>query len=244
MRVLVTRPEPDGLKLKGLLEARGHEADVEPLMHTTYLEFDPAELDGVTTVIVTSRNALRAIKGAANPGVLRGLTIYTVGAATADEARRMGFGTVIKGPGTAAALIQVIASTLDPMEEMLLHLRGDKVAVDMRGELESLGFRLVEAVVYRIEAVDRLSSETVDRLSDGEIEGVMLMSPQTAAIYARLVQRYRLKDAVAQVLHLCLSDAVAARLAPLGDVPIDVAEAPTVEEMLALTDLAAAKLDL
>lgn len=244
MRVLVTRPEPDGLKLKGLLEERGHQADVEPLMHTTFVAFDPSELDGVTAVIATSRNALRAIKGTANPEHLRGLTLYAVGGATAEEARRMGFGTVIKGPGTAASLIPILASTLDPMEEMLLHLRGDRVAVDLRGELEALGFRLAESIVYRMRATDRLSIETQERLIDGQIEAVMLMSPQTAQIYTRLIQKYRFQEVVRQVLHLCLSDAAAARLSPLGDLPIDVAEAPTLEEMLALTDLAAAKLEL
>ncbi len=244
MRVLVTRPEPDGLKLKGLLEERGHQADVEPLMHTTFVAFDPAELDGVTAVIATSRNALRAIKGAASPEQLRSLTVYAVGAATAEEARRMGFGTVIKGPGTASALIPILASTLDPMEEMLLHLRGDRVAVDMRGELEALGFRVVESVVYRTRAVDRMSIDTQERIIDGEIEAVMLMSPQTAQIYSRLIQKYRFQEHVREILHLCLSEAVAAHLSPLGDVAIDIAEAPTLEEMLALTDLAAAKLEL
>lgn len=244
MRVFVTRPEPDGLRLKGLLETRGHEADVEPLMQTTFLGFDPAELDGVTAVIATSRNALRAIKGTVNSEALRGITIYAVGAATAEEARRMGFGTVIKGPGTAAALIPVIASTLDPTEEMLLHLRGDKLAVDVRGELEALGFRLAEAIVYRMQAAQSLSTKIREWLSDGEIDAVMLMSTQSAAIYARLMVRHRLEIPARQIVHLCLSDAVADRLAPLGDVPIEVAEEPTLEEMLALVDLAAAKLDL
>lgn len=244
MRILVTRPEPDGLKLKGLLEAQGHEAVVEPLLKVTFETFEADELDGVTTLIATSRNALRAVRSAVPANRLQGLTVYAVGGATAEEARRMGFGRVIKGTGTAAGLVPLIASTLDPTEDMLLHLRGDKVATDVRGELEALGFRVAEAIVYSMRAADSLSPDVREQLSVGEIEAVMLMSPQTAAIYARLMARHRLQLPARLITHLCLSDAVSERLKPLGAVPVEVAEAPSLEEMLALVDLAAAKLDL
>ena len=129
MRVLVTRPEPDGLKLKGLIEAHGdHSAAVEPLMRVVNRAFDPADLDGVTALIATSRNALRALRNSPALPDMRKLRLYAVGAATAHEGRRLGFESIVKGPGTADALVPIIASTLDPMEEMLLHIRGHKVA--------------------------------------------------------------------------------------------------------------------
>ena len=109
MRVLVTRPEPDALKLKGLLEARGHSAAVEPLMQVEFEDFDPDELDGVTVLIATSRNALRALRGSPALAQARKLRVYAVGAATAQEARRLGFGMVVKGPGTADALVPMHA---------------------------------------------------------------------------------------------------------------------------------------
>ena len=82
MHILVTRPEPDALKLKGLIDERGHSAAVEPLMHVAYRPFDPALLEGVTVVIATSRNALRALRGSPALAKMRGLRLYAVGAAT------------------------------------------------------------------------------------------------------------------------------------------------------------------
>ena len=243
MRILVTRPEPDALKLKGLIEERGYSAAVEPLMRVIFHEFDPAELDGVTVIIATSRNALRALRGSPALAKARQLRVYAVGAATALEARRLGFETIVKGPGTAAALVPIIASTLDPSEEMLLHLRGDRVASDMRGDLEGLGFHMVEALVYEMRAAETLSEFIRDEFADGGIEAVMLMSPETASIYVRLMTKYGLKDMCRQMVHLCLSEQVALRLKPLGDIPVEVAAEPTIEEMLALADLAAAKLE-
>lgn len=245
MRILVTRPEPDALKLKGLIEEHGdHSVAVEPLLRVVYHAFDAADLDGVTGLIATSRNALRALRTSSALAKMRKLRVYAVGAATAMEARRLGFETIVKGSGTAEALVPIIASTLDPMEEMLLHLRGSKVASDLRGDLEGLGFHLVEAIVYEMRAAEMLSEAIRDEIADGSIEAVMLMSPETASIYGRLMTKFGLKDMCRQIVHLCLSEQVALRLKPLGDIPIEIAAEPTIEEMLALIDHAAAKLDL
>ncbi len=244
MRVLVTRPEPDGLKLKGMIEARGHEAVVEPLLRVSFEDCDPIDVEGVTALIATSRNGLRALSGTMALPQARALTVYAVGAATADEARRMGFGRIVKGPGTADALIPIITSTLDPTEEVLLHLAGEKLAIDIGAELEQQGFRVNKAAVYRMIAADRLSDSIRDQLSDGDIEAVLLMSPQTAQIYSRLIKRHKLEEAVQEIVHLCLSESVARQLKSLGDVPIDRPDDPTLQEMLALVDLTAARMDL
>ena len=44
MLFLVTRPEPDGSKLKAMIEALDHEAIVDPLME---VEFLPEAIDSV-----------------------------------------------------------------------------------------------------------------------------------------------------------------------------------------------------
>ena len=88
MHVLVTRPEPDGIKLKGLIERMGHAATVAPLLSVSYEDLDPAELEGVTTLIATSRNALRALVGSDALPRARRIPLFAVGSGTAAEARR------------------------------------------------------------------------------------------------------------------------------------------------------------
>lgn len=244
MRVLVTRPEPDALKLKGLLEQRGHEAVVEPLLAVSFENCEPIELEGVTTLIATSRNGLRALRHADLLGEARGLPVFAVGGATAEEARRMGFRRIIKGPGVASALAPLIASTLDPAEEVILHLAGERLAVDIARELEEQGFRASKVAAYRMEPAAALSEAVREALATGDIEAVLLMSADTAAVWARLVARHHLGDVVREVPHLCLSSVIASRLKGLGTIPVEVAEQPTLEEMLALVDLAAAQGDL
>ncbi|MEZ5856675.1 MAG: uroporphyrinogen-III synthase [Hyphomicrobiaceae bacterium] len=244
MLVLVTRPEPDALKLVGLLQHRGHEAMAAPLMSVSYSTLEPELLEGVTGLIATSRHGLRALVGTDALEIARRLTVFAVGRATALEARKMGFQRVVKGPGTAEALAPLIASMVDPAEEVLLHLAGARLAHDLAGELSLQGLNVSVETVYAMRPARELSEPVRDAILNGKIEAVLLMSPQTASIWSRLVTDHGLGDYVREILHLCVSDAAADRLKGLGGVAIEVAEAPSLEEMLALVEVAAANFNM
>lgn len=242
MHVLVTRPEPDSIKLVGLLQKRGHTAEAAPLSSFVPLGLEAEDLDGVTGLIATSRNALRALVGSDALGAARALTVFAVGAATAEEARRMGFARVVKGPGTAAELGPLVASLVDPAEDLLLHLVGERTAHDLAAELGQLGVRAESRTVYRMEPAAALPSRVVETMRGGHVDAVMLMSPDAATIWARLIGQHALQNAVRGMQHLCLSDAVARRLSQLSGINVERARRPTLEEMLALVDLAAANI--
>jgi uroporphyrinogen-III synthase len=244
MRLLVTRPEPDALELMATLEEHGHEATVEPLLGVAVEAGEAIELDGVQALIATSRNALRALKTHPLRGAARHLPLFAVGRATAAEARALGFEMVVTGAGTAQELVTHIVAVADPAAGLLLHLAGDAQAVDLATELEPHGFRVVQHIVYRMHPATSLSEATVEQLAHGEIDGVILMSPRTATIYAALMRKQGLAAIARGLIHFCLSDAVAQRLEALGAVPTEIADAPRLEEVLALIDAAAAKSDL
>lgn len=241
MRLLVTRPEPDAMKLAGLLEERGHEATVEPLMRVSFEDCDPIDLEGAAALIATSRNAVRALTMSAISAGARRLPIFVVGKGTAQEARRVGFEQILVGPGTAADLVPAIAATLEPAAGLLVHLAGNRLAFDLKGELEQLGFRVMQPTVYRMNAAQALSASTISMINDGEIEGTILMSPHTASIYARLIAKHRLASAARRLGHFCLSTSVASPLAQLGDMRVIVPDRPTLQDLLAEIELTAAQ---
>ena len=241
MRLLVTRPEPDALKLRAALEEHGHEATVEPLLSVSFDDADAIDLDGVQALIATSRNELRALKSPPLRDGARRLPLFAVGRATAAQARALGFEMVVAGAGTAHQLVAQIVSVAEPSAGLLLHLAGDRLATDLKGELELHGFRVLQPVVYRMQAAPALSEDTVEQLAMGEIEGVILMSPQTATIYAALMRKQGLASVARGLVHFCLSEAIAQRLRPLGTLRTEIADAPRLEEVLALIDAAAAK---
>jgi uroporphyrinogen-III synthase len=75
MRLLVTRPEPDASREAEALGLRGHEAVLAPLLTVEFCGGVPLQLDGAQGLIVTSRNALRAL--AAHPAKPKSLALPT-----------------------------------------------------------------------------------------------------------------------------------------------------------------------
>ena len=234
MRLLVTRPEPDATELKAHLIARGYEVLIEPLITINFDEGDPIELEGVQALIATSRNGLRALARRPVIEQARGLPVFAVGPGTAATARVLGFERVIEGPSSARELVAVLAERAEINGGPLLHLAGDKLAFDFAPELKRLGFHVVQPIVYTTPAAKRLSGSTAARLRDGKIDGVLLLSPRTASVYATLIHQHDLVAASRRAVHFCLSSAVATRLAPLQPLQAEVASRPTLQEMLAL----------
>ena len=94
MRLLVTRPEPEGERTAALLRARGHEVRLVPL-----LQIEPVA-DAVfgagpwAGVVFTSANAVRAAASHRRFGELAGLPAYAVGARTREAAVAAGLVSV------------------------------------------------------------------------------------------------------------------------------------------------------
>ena len=109
MRLLVTRPEPDGSRQAEKLRAMGHEPVLAPLLTIEILPGVALDLKGAQAIIVTSRNVLRAV--AARPELIeaRNLPLYAVGDATADVAAELGFRQIVVGAGTGEQLADLIA---------------------------------------------------------------------------------------------------------------------------------------
>ncbi len=241
MRILVTRPEPDATALRAHLIAQGHEVLIEPLITIKFDDTDPIELDGVQALIVTSRNGLRAL--AASPALeqAQSLPLFAVGPGTAATAKALGFQHVIRGPGTGRQLVSFIIEHADVNGGPLLHLSGDVLAYDFATELTRLGYHVLRPIVYETEPADRLSGSTAARIANGYIEGVLLLSPRTAAIYARLIKLHGLVDAARDMTYFCISEAAAAQLEEIAPAKVEIAAEPNLQEVLALTARAASQ---
>ena len=132
MRLLVTRPEPDATRQAETLAARGHEPVVAPLLLIEPAKDMTLDLDGAQALIVTSRNALRALASHPDLAASLRLPLFAVGEATAKAATELGFAKVTAGPGTGEELSRLIADTLDPKAGALVHLAGETVAFDLK----------------------------------------------------------------------------------------------------------------
>ena len=247
MRLWVTRPRPDAEALARLLAERGHETVIEPLLDLVWMPATaPFSAVGVQAVIATSRNAIRGLAalradgagvGKAAPATiaeLSGLPLFAVGPGTASEARAAGWTSVVEGPGRACDLAALVSAECEATDGALLVLRGREIAFDLASELVRAGFDVREETLYATVPGDAPSNVLAAEIRAGRVDGVILLSPKTAALYGERMVERGLADAALRLRHYCLSPAVAAELRALeGVVPL-VSAKPNLPEMLGL----------
>jgi uroporphyrinogen-III synthase len=110
VRLLVTRPEPDGERTAVLLRERGHEVLLQPLLRIEPIadaQLGPGPWAGV---VFTSANAVRAVKGHRRFGELVALPAYAVGRRTRAAAGAAGFGSAMSADGDVDALRALVVS--------------------------------------------------------------------------------------------------------------------------------------
>ena len=235
MRLLITRPQPDAGALADKLQALGVEAVISPLLHIEDIDSAPLALAGVQALIATSRNGLHALARRGEYEDAVNLPIYCVGEATGALARFLGLDNVMCGEGNAHALAQLIRETCDPAKGALLHLVGEHTARDLQGMLQDHGFKVAAPAIYRAVANTSFSDMVRDELAAGRIDGVVLMSPRTAAIFVRLIEKSGLTAVLPSMICYCLSRNVARKFDGFSRKPeIKIARQPSLRDMVAL----------
>ena len=228
MRVLITRPRLDAVRLATALAARGVESVAAPLMDVVFTPA-PVPLDGVQAILVTSANGARAL-AAATPR--RDVRVLAVGRASADAARNEGFASVASADGDVHALAALARRTLDRQAGALLHAAGTDLAGDLAGTLAADGFDARRISLYEMRTVAVLPPEAAAALTAGTLQGVALFSPRSADSFVRLVRDARLEREIAPLTAFCLSEAVARAASGLAWRAVRVAARPDQEALV------------
>lgn len=220
--VWVTRAQPGADRTAQRLEALGFKALVDPLIVVRRI---PAEidLDDGAALAFTSSNGVEAFT-ALSP--VRERTVFAVGDATAEGARRQGFKDVRSAGGDVGDLAALIVSA---RPAAVLWLRGRHAAGDLAAALEGAGVPCRSATLYDTPAVETLGPETRSALENRTLAAVLLHSPRATAVCADLLRPFDFSTVVAAGLS-------PACLAPLADVPFAqrvTAETPNEDALIA-----------
>lgn len=234
MRILVTRPAHDAERLAAQLAARGHEALVAPLMEIVPRPDAALPLAGARGVLLTSANGARALATHGDIAAARALPVFAVGEATAAAAREAGFDSVAVAQGDVETLAALVVRSMTPGTGHLVHVAGRDRAGDLSGALARRGFAVETAVLYSADAAEQLPREAAQALKQGRLDGVILYSPRSAVLYARLAADAGLAEQARALTHFALSPAVAEALQALAPRDIRVAARPEQEALLAL----------
>jgi uroporphyrinogen-III synthase len=227
VHVLITRPRAEAAVLAQELEARGHEVLVEPLLTIAPVADVIPALDDVQAILLTSANAVPALRGT-NPR----LPVFVVGEATARAAREHGCEQVHVAAGDATSLARLVVARCRPSEGTLLHLCGAEVRPGLADLLEAAGFALRRQVVYRALAASSLSAQAIVAIRRRAIDAVLLFSPRTASVLVGFLTGHELADCLGRTEAICLSAAVAEPCRGLRWKAVRIAARPEVGSLL------------
>jgi uroporphyrinogen-III synthase len=227
VRLLVTRPEPDGERTAQALRVRGHEVVVAALLHIEPIAFELAD-QSYDAVVLTSANAVRAVVRHPKRARLTALPSLTVGRHTAEAARAAGFRDVASAEGDRNDLAALLRRRFGNSGKALLHLAGE----DRAGDLAACGVPVDTVVAYRAVKAKRFPPEIPGAL--GSLGGVLHFSRRSAETYLSCAAQADVVRAALAPVHFCLSQQAAEPLAAAGAADIRIASRPNEATLVAL----------
>jgi uroporphyrinogen-III synthase len=235
VRILVTRPEPDGERTAQKLRARGCDVLLGPVLRIRHLEEADLGAGPWDAVAMTSANAAHAIERHPRRSQITRLPVLTVGRRTAEAAGAVGFTDIASANGNEHALAHLIGAHI-ARGNIILYLAGEDRAGDLATAVMPHGVRVETVVVYRAVPAERLPEPATAALRAEGVNGVLHFSRRSAVIYLDCARAAGVLDSALKPFHYCLSNAVAEPLVAAGASRVMVAQSP---EENALLDLVA-----
>jgi uroporphyrinogen-III synthase len=183
MQILVTRPAEDGAEIAARLAEQGHVALLAPLLIPHFEDGPEPDLTGVQAILVTSANGIRAL---IRRTARRDIPIFAVGPQTTQEAQAAGFTTIKNADGDARLLADMTARWTGPDKGALLHVCGAEAPGTLVTLLESAGFAVRRAVLYRVDAASALPQDARRALEAGQVDAALFFSPRSARVFCEL----------------------------------------------------------
>jgi uroporphyrinogen-III synthase len=237
VRLLVTRPQPDGERTVAALRRRGHQVELAALLRVEAIADAALGSGPWSALVVTSANALHAVASHPRRAELMGLRLFAVGPRTAAVARAAGFGDVEAAGSNVQELTRRLrewAREMGAVRAPLLYLAGHDRSRDLAGDLAADRVSVRTVTVYRAIKADAFPAAIAAALASGQIDGVLHFSRRSAEAYIDCARAGALLGQALVPTHYCVSRQVAEPLAAAGATTIRITAVP---EETALIDL-------
>jgi uroporphyrinogen-III synthase len=229
MRIIVTRPEVEGVGLCKKLVSFGHTPVFLPLLKIEprlNISIPPLNYQ---LICVTSANGVRV---AETSNMLKALPVVAVGEQSLRAAQLAGFTNAQAHGGDVHGLCEFVIKNFNPKNGTVLYLSGAETSGDLAGQLSQANFHVQRIILY--DAVPL--SLAAEKAAILKADAVLLYSPRTAKLWWQQILHLNLTKECAHIRHICLSENVAAALPQTCK--IQIAKRPTEQHILELLDCA------
>ena len=185
--IWITRSYPAAQKSAQAWQLAGFQTYINPVIRIGIPEQMPKPLEPEAILLITSQNALRMLEIFTDR---RDWTVMTVGDASADYARQIGFVDVLSASGNGQDLLNLVKKIFKPKDgRLFIHASGGKIRVDLAQRLTKLGYQARREIYYNNEGRRKLDVSAAPPLTH-----IALYSPMAARLvrpYAGRVNRAR-----------------------------------------------------
>jgi uroporphyrinogen-III synthase len=229
--VLITRPIHEARQTSLAVERLGHTPLIDPMLEIVFRD-DPLPAGPFDALIVTSGNALAALRHRRMLDRLLAIPLVAVGRRTGAAARSMGFTEVeTLGRDVADLVDHIRLAWARPRHA--LYLAGADRSSDLARDLDAFGHQVTVAVVYEARPALEFLPQVRAALDSIGIDAVLHYSARTAEAFIACAGG---NEGMARldVRHLCLSLKVAEVLTKAGAASVAFAARPEEDALLAL----------
>ena len=221
---LIIRPQPDSDRDVNILQRYGVSALASPSMtgiHQKYKLPDPASFCGI---ILTSRNAVDAIKKSGHASAWAKMPAFIVGRASAAAARDAGFLNIVIGTGGGAGLVLLIRQHINNVMCKQNSISGSvtaganlpffwpsavEISFDMVAAMAKHDIIVKRLQVYQMIANDVFDDATRTKLGNGAIAAVVAMSARSIQIFREKLLTAGQESSLEEIALIAGSSAIA-----------------------------------
>jgi len=234
MRVLVTRPAHSAERTAQRLRDMSHEPLLLPLRHPLHDSLAAASALATSSgaIAVTSAEAVRVISALGEtlrPHLAR--VLFAVGETTAEEARSLGFRSVVSSQGNGRDLADLVAAQ---RPDTLLYLAGSPRAETFESRLGELGIHFSVTECYRMQPAVPDPAEIEAIFADGRPDAILFYSRQTAEDFFHVPELQSALPEHSTIRLLCLSEAVAEAIPAALQKNVAISSMPDEKSLLSL----------
>ncbi|KJV68995.1 uroporphyrinogen-III synthase [Candidatus Neoehrlichia procyonis] len=204
MGILLTRPYFSALISRDILLKHGFEVYIEPVLEIEYLTTCLQDIESFDLIISTSKHSIISLS---KNVTIRSNSIVTVGNSTMETAISLGFNKVVSVNGDIKDVISYVK--LQSRNLKILYIRGDKVTCDVKAILNSMGFDVHEAVMYKTVDRELLSYNCYNLIINRGVSEVLFYSSHSAEVFIQLVQKSNVVNCLKNMNAYVLSNKIA-----------------------------------
>lgn len=214
MKILVTRPQIDSLKLAKQLKSHNHQTIIQPLFAVKKLpQLSPLTNQEIQAILISSAHAVFALKKLA---IKKSVLILAIGKKTAQTIKDLGYKNVISANNSADSLLKLAIKKLSADNGLVIYLCGEIITLDLTAQLQQKKFLTEKIVVYKTNPTKKLNEETIQAIKNHEIDAALIYSENSALIFYQLLKQHNLLEYLGQIKLLCLSKKILNYTTTLG----------------------------